>query len=139
MDSVSSMVEMAGESRCQGSSTGCAGAIGVLDCGFPGVFSSYTRIRTHFAVLDAGSTFIIFHQRKQTLAGLFCWWRWRESNPRPRVFPKDLLRAQPVAIASLTRRQWANSGFRYPVDTLTLPGAYARGPCIADAGFSGCR
>ena len=55
---------MVGESRRQGSSTGGAGADGVLDCGFSGVYSSYTRIRTHLIVLDAGSTSIIFHQRK---------------------------------------------------------------------------
>ena len=40
------MVKMVGESRCQGSSTGDAGAKGVLDGGFPGVCLSYTRIRT---------------------------------------------------------------------------------------------
>ena len=55
---------MVGESHRQGSSTGDAGAKGVLDGGFPGVCLSYTRIRTHFAVLDADSTSIIFHQRK---------------------------------------------------------------------------
>ena len=33
----------------------------------------------------------------------------------------------------------ANSGFRYPVDTLTLPGDHARGPCMHDAGFPCCR
>ena len=56
------VVEMVGESRRQGSSTGDAGARGVLDCGFPGVFSSYTRIRTHLAVLDVGSTPSFYHQ-----------------------------------------------------------------------------
>ena len=71
--------------------------------------------------------------------GIRYWWRWRESNPRPRVFPKDFLRAQPLAAVSLTRRPTANSGFRYPVDTLTLPGDHARGPCMHDAGFLRCR
>ena len=33
----------------------------------------------------------------------------------------------------------ANSGLRYPVDTLTLPGDHARGPCMHDAGFPYCR
>jgi hypothetical protein len=33
----------------------------------------------------------------------------------------------------------ANSGLRYPVDTLTLPGDHARGPCMHDAGFPCCR
>ena len=40
---------------------------------------------------------------------------------------------------SLAPRQAASLGFRYPVDTLTLPGDHARGPCIHDAGFPGCR
>ena len=30
-------------------------------------------------------------------------------------------------------------GARYPVDTLTLPGDHARGPCMHDAGFLRCR
>ena len=42
------------------------------------------------------------------------WWRWWESNPRPRVFPKDFLRAQPLAAVSLTRRPTANSGLAIP-------------------------
>ncbi len=67
------------------------------------------------------------------------WWRWWESNPRPRMFPKNFLRAQPLVIDSLTLRLTANSGLRYPVDTLTLPGDHARGPCMVDAGFSDCR
>ena len=67
------------------------------------------------------------------------WWRWWESNPRPRVFPKNFLRAQPPDKISLARRQNGKLGARYPVDTLTLPGDHARGPCMVDAGFSDCR
>jgi len=26
----------------------------------------------------------------------YVWWRWRESNSRPKAFPQDFLRAQPV-------------------------------------------
>ena len=38
------------------------------------------------------------------------WWRWWESNPRPRAFPKDFLRAQPIAFGSLTLRQRGKLG-----------------------------
>ena len=38
------------------------------------------------------------------------WWRWWESNPRPRAFPKDFLRAQPIAFDSLTLRQRGKLG-----------------------------
>ena len=49
------MVESVGISRCQGSSTGCAGARGVLDRGFPGVFSTLHPDPNPPYALDVGS------------------------------------------------------------------------------------
>ena len=45
---------------------------------------------------------------------------------------RSLLFRSPLADA-------ADVGFRYPVGTPALPGTHAEGPCIDDAGISGCR
>ncbi len=131
---------MAGVSRCQGACP-LRGAFGGLDRGFPGVFSSYTRIRTRLAVLDAGSTPSFYHQttKEGPMDPLCCLVEMAGVEPASKSISERLSPSAAACCCFAHPSPYGKLGARYPVDTLTLPGAYARGPCMVDARFSDCR
>ena len=69
----------------------------LLDCGFPGVLLSILHPDSNPLLLLHSWTwlpFCLFPPIKNGPCGPFYWWKRWESNPRPRMYPGDFLRAQ---------------------------------------------
>ena len=67
------------------------------------------------------------------------WWRWRESNSRPKAFPQKFLRVQPMVGHSPSSMPIGRPTGRLSRKSLMLPGFHTRFSCMVVARHQACR